>query len=221
MKNQFTDPRKIARLYTSGLRSYWDRRHAQCWRCARHNVNLSYFCVAAFVTLNKRLFWWKEMLAFNKVVIKFGHVSKVSSLQVTAEQVQQFTQHYVLAPALQSGLWIATLLLIGFAFLLQNIYKFAKITWLFKVKYCLADCFRQKGYIPLGGKMFAKRSAYEENIFGGKLLADLGGAHHLHPLYGKNPPKSIRPLPQSIKIKSTNKLRLYIILVHLFLWKYL
>ena len=81
MKNQFTDPRKIARLYTSGLRSYWDRRHAQCWRCARHSVNLSYFCVAAFVTLNKRLFWWKEMLAFNKVVIKFGHVSKVSCLQ--------------------------------------------------------------------------------------------------------------------------------------------
>ena len=103
----------------------------------------------------------------------------------TAEQVQQFTQHYVLAPALQSGFWIATLLLIGFALLLQNIYKFAKITWLFKVKYCLADCFRQKGYIPLGGKMFAKRSAYEENIFGGKLLADLGGAHHLHPLSAK------------------------------------
>ena len=46
----------------------------------------------------------------------------------TAEQVQQFTQYYVLAPALQSGLWIATLLLIDFALLLQNIYKFAKIT---------------------------------------------------------------------------------------------
>ena len=45
----------------------------------------------------------------------------------------------VLVPALQSGLWIATLLLIDFAPLLQNIYKFAKIARLFKVKYCLAD----------------------------------------------------------------------------------
>ena len=67
------------------------------------------------------------MLAFNNVVIKFGHVSKVSSLQGTAEQVQQFTQYYVLAPALRSGFWIATLLLIDFVFLHQNIYR-AKIT---------------------------------------------------------------------------------------------
>ena len=26
---------------------------------------------------------------------------------------------------------------------------------------------------------------FAENIFGGKLLADLGGAHHLHPLSAK------------------------------------
>ena len=165
-KSTFTNLRKIARLYTSGLRSHWDRRHAQCWRWARHNVNLSYFCVAAFVTLNKRLFWWKEMLAFNKVVIKFGHVSKVSCLQERNSRASAAI-YAELAPVLQSGFWIVTLLLIDFALLLQNIYKFEKITWLFKVKYCLADCFRRKGYTPLGGKMFAKRIAYEEKFFGG------------------------------------------------------
>ena len=66
------------------------------------------------------------MLAFNKVVIKFGHVSKVSSLQ-ERNSIASAAIYAVLVPALQSGLWIATLLLIDFAFLIQNIYS-ARIT---------------------------------------------------------------------------------------------
>ena len=162
-----------------------------CAMLARHNVNLSYFCVAAFVTLNKRLFWWKEMLAFNKVVIKFGHVSKVSSLQGTAEQSQQYTQYLPPYFNQDSGLqpcsWL-TLLSSFKTFTLQ------KSPDTLRVKYCL---------------------------FGGKLLADLGGAHHSHPRYGKNPPTVLDPFHKSIKTKLTNKLGLYIILVHLFLSKYL
>ena len=66
------------------------------------------------------------MLAFNNVVIKFGPVSKVSSLQERISKASAAI-YAVLVPVLQSGLWIATLLLIDFAFLLQNIYT-AKIT---------------------------------------------------------------------------------------------
>ena len=61
------------------------------------------------------------MLAFNNVVIKFGHVSKVSSLQERNSRASAAI-YAVLAPVLQSGFWIATLLLIDFALLLQNIY---------------------------------------------------------------------------------------------------
>ena len=103
----------------------------------------------------------------------------------------------------------ATLLLIGFAFLLQNIYKFAKISLRSNTVWRIVSA--KKGTSHLAGKCLPKEVPMRK-IF---LAENFWRIWEVPTTSTPFPPKSIRPLPQSIKTKSTNKLRLYIILVHL------